>query len=306
MNVTRLFLLVLCCVFIMLLTGFSDRETALKATWIWQAELIETQEEEILSFAEENQINLLYLRLDLEKPPGYYRTFVKHAREAGIEVHALGGHPRWALKADQNRITKLISYVKAYNKFVTHEEQLAGIHLDIEPYLLGEWTENRNSVLTQWIANLDRAVDEVKKDSTLQLSADLAVWFDGITVPGDPDTTLSKRIMENLDHVTLMAYRDTVEGSNGIAEVVENEMKAADELDKPVLIAVNTKEMPDERHTSFFEEGSGGLNDQLAKIPEHLGEHSSYAGVAIHDFGIGAANSPRPSLNPHRTSLTGW
>lgn len=283
MNAFRFSLLLLCLVSSLLL-GFSSADKTVKATWIWQTERIATAKEEILSFLKENKITLLYLRVDPEKPVDYYRPFIKDATEAGIEVHALAGHPVWALKENRYRLLNLANWVNSFNAAVSQEERFAGVHLDIEPYLLPAWTRDKQSVLTEWMGNLEAFIETAKQGTDLQVSADLAVWFDHTAVPADPNVTFSRWMISKFDHVTLMAYRDNAAGANGISENVQHELKDADELGKKVIIAVNTKEMPGERHTTFFEEGPKAMEYQLALIRENLGKHPSYAGVAVHDY----------------------
>jgi hypothetical protein len=283
MNAFRFNLLLLCLVSSLLL-GFSPADKTVKATWIWQTERIATDKEEILSFARKNKINLLYLRIDPNKPADYYRPFIKDAHAAGIEVHALAGHPVWALKKNRYRLLNLANWVNSYNAAAAEEEQFAGVHVDIEPYLLPDWNRDKQTVLAEWMGNMEAFINAAKQETDLQVSADLAVWFDDTAIPENPDIPFSKWMISQFDHVTLMAYRDTVSGANGIAENVKNELKEADELGKKVIIAVNTKEAPGEPHTTFYEEGPEEMEYQLDLIRESIGEHRSYAGVAVHDY----------------------
>lgn len=56
------------CLFSMVLAGFSHENKSVKATWIWQTDLIDTEREEILAFCEEKGINLIYLNVNPEDP----------------------------------------------------------------------------------------------------------------------------------------------------------------------------------------------------------------------------------------------
>ncbi|UYZ12754.1 hypothetical protein A6764_18405 [Brevibacillus sp. WF146] len=278
------FLYLLLCLAAGLLVGFSSPDKGKKATWIWQAELIDTQRHEILDFAKSQGINLIYLRIDREKPFDYYRPFIREARLAGIDVHALGGHPRWALAVDRERMLGLVDWVKRYNRSVDQEERIRGVHLDIEPYLLDEWYDDQPAVLKQWMGNIEAFVAAAREEDGLEVGTDLAVWFDHTPVPGQAGTPFSTWMIDTFDHVTLMAYRDTVDGPNGIEALVKDELEAADALGKQVIIAVNTKEMPHDPHTSFFEEGAEAMDAQLAEVTSRLGGHSSFGGVAVHDY----------------------
>lgn len=255
-----------------------------KGTYIWEAERTINEQDEILAFAKENGLNLLYVRLDLQQPYDAYSDFVEKAHAAGIEVHAMGGHPVWVFEKNRSRIMKLVHYVKSYNHQVSRQQQFDGIHLDIEPYVLPQWHEDKDAMFRQWMDNIEAFAAETKRDSHLKTSVDLAVWLDRYSVPGDPGTSFSKWMIEKLDHVTLMAFRDRADGSGGIAAVVKDEMKFADELGKKLIVAVEMKESPEGGHISFYEEGKSEMLRELAKLPKLLGEHPSFMGHAVHAY----------------------
>ena len=259
------------------------RDQTVRGTYIWEAnELIENGQE-ILAFAKEKNINWLYVRLDLQQPFSKYSSFVKQASAAGIEVHAMGGHPIWALQENSHQMLKLVNYVKDYNRSVQGDERFHGIHLDIEPYVLPGWYFDTQKVMSEWTANLDLFVRELKKDSNLQASMDMAVWLDKHKVPGE-DISLSKWMIDRMDHVSLMAFRDTADGSNGIAAVAKEEIAFADELGKPILISVEMKQSYEGDHITFHEEGSAYMEEELMKLPELLKESSSYTGNLVHAY----------------------
>lgn len=259
------------------------RDSMVRGTYIWEANQVLQNAQEIIGFAKEKKLNWLYVRLDLEQPFSAYQTFVKQASAAGIEVHAMGGHPIWALQESRPKMMKLVKYVKDYNRSVQGDERFHGIHLDIEPYVLPEWRSDPQRVLSEWTSNLDAFVTELKKDSRLQASMDLAVWLDKYKVPGG-DMSISKWMIQRMDHVSLMAFRDSAAGSNGIVNVAKEEIGFADELGKPILLSVEMKESHEGNHITFFEEGAEYMEGELAKLPGLLKDSPSYAGNVVHAY----------------------
>ena len=264
-----------------ILYGFSSPEDSEKATWLWQAESIGGEQQKILNFARENGVTLMYVHIDMEKPFSYYRPFLRAASEQGIEIHAVAGHPKWALEGHRERMLRIARWVKEYNQGAEVAERIRGIQLDIEPYLLPEWEEDRERIVREWQANIDAFLREAKRDSDLIVSAAIAFWLDEIpTGNGQP---LSDWMMERFDTLVLMGYRDKAEGSNGILELIAQEMEEARKQQKKVLVAVNMKEM-DESHTSFAEEGTAEMEKQLDVVAQTLADNPSFQGVAIHDY----------------------
>lgn len=261
-----------------------ERVKPIVGTYIWQAELAIHQPDEIITFARDKGVNLLYVRLDLEQPYEVYRSLVKKAHEAGIEMHAMGGHPGWALQDNAPRIRRLIDYVKKYNRAAEADERFHGIHLDVEPYVLPEWSNRKDEVLRQWTANMKMFVQETKRNSNLETSVDLAVWLDRTLLPDEPELSVSEWMIRTMDHVSLMAFRNTADGSNGIAAVVRDEMRMAERHGKPLIVTVEMKQSPEGSHISFFDKGSAEMEKQLSLLPGLLSEFAPYIGNAVHAY----------------------
>jgi hypothetical protein len=279
---SALFLLTLLAIF---LTGFSSQEEKpWKATWLWQTSLITTEPDQILSFAKDQGVNMLYLQIDTTKSPAYYQSFVKRAREAGIEVHALGGQSSWVLEENRKRVQALVNWVIQYNQTVSDSEKLVGIHLDIEPYLLPEWKTNKDAIIQQWMETVEAYVEQMKQAPTVEVSCDMPFWLDSTPLPNDPTTMLSEWLISQHDHVTIMAYRDHAEGPNSISSLVPQELGIADALGKKIVIGVETKQSSEGDFVSFYEEGNSYMNSELSKLPALLSSHPSFAGTAVHSY----------------------
>lgn len=145
--------------------------------------MIGDEKREILAFCQENEINLIYLRIEMNKPFDYYQAFIREASALGIEVHAVAGHPAWALASNEKRMLNIVKWVKAYNLEATDQERIRGIQLDIEPYLLPFWDTDRERVLREWQANMQAFTREVKRQPDLVASAAIAFWLDDISMP---------------------------------------------------------------------------------------------------------------------------
>ncbi len=256
-----------------------------KATWIWDARIITEQSEEIIAFAKQNEINLIYLHIEPTTiRPQDYRTFIQAASRASIRVEALGGDPNWAYVANRESISELISWVKAYNRSAKAEEQFRGIHVDIEPYLLPEWKKDQDAVVKQWMKNVVYLVAETKKDSDLRVGADLPFWIDSVHVPGESEK-VSNWMVERLDSITLMAYRNHANGPNGIVDIVHKIVADANALKSDsVVVGVNILESDEGDNVSFHQDGTAEMENQLAILEDELANNPAFAGSAIHDY----------------------
>ena len=87
-----------------------------------------------------------------------------------------------------------------------------------------------------------------------------------------------------MDHVSLMAFRDAAEGSNGIVAVAKEEIAFADELGKPIKISVEIKASHEGDHITFYEEGAAYMEEELAKLPDLLKDSPSFTGSVVHAY----------------------
>lgn len=62
---------------------------------------------------------------------------------------------------------------------------------------------------------------------------------------------------------------------------MSREIEWANRLNKSVFIAVETVPLP-EVHTTFYQEGTDRMNEQLEIVNKHFQGEPSYQGIAVH------------------------
>lgn len=258
----------------------SAEQRSVAATWMWNTYAIWRDKDQTLQYLTQNGINLVYLQADKEIPVDVYRTFIREAGALGIEIHALGGKPYWALPDRQGEMYDFIYWVKAYNNSSRSAERFNGIHLDVEPYVLPQWRTDQDTLIGHWMDTLSGFVEEVKSDSYLTTGADFPIWLDRFLVPdGKGDTTtLTDWFFGRLDQITLMAY---IDNAPDIVKAVTRELDQA--AGKPVIVGMETMDN-DEANTSFYALGRSQLTGELNTVVQALSGHPSYAGYAIHEY----------------------
>ncbi|QHE54080.1 hypothetical protein GS400_19535 [Pontibacillus sp. HMF3514] len=261
----------------------SPQDEQKRGTYIWHASNLISEPDQIIQFAKEKDLNMLYTRLDLRQPFSKYQDFMEKAQEAGIEVHAMGGHPKWALEDLQPRIMKLVNYVKKYNGEATSAQKFDGIHIDVEPYTVNGWNRHNDEKLKEWMDNIKLFVKESKEGTDLEVSMDLAMWWDDRKTPGNPDLPFNKWVMKQMDHTSVMAFRDYAEGPGGILYMTEEEVKHANNLGKPIVLSLEMRPSLINKIT-FAEEGKAKMREQIDAMETNLQDESSYEGYMIHSY----------------------
>lgn len=256
-------------------------EPAVVSTWMWNPYLIQNKEA-TLTQLKEHEVNRVYLFIDPTYSATYYRSFIKEAKANSIDVFALSGAPNWVLPEHNKKMYEFIYWVKQYNSSALPEEQFAGIHLDVEPYVLPQWSQDSDTVIGLWMDTVSGFVEEVKSDTNLTVGMDMPVWLNYTSVRDGfgGRTTLSDWFINRVDQVTLMAY---VDNAKGITESVQQEMAEADRAGVPVLVAVETVDN-DEAGTSFYDLGNQFMLTELNSVVQTLSSHSSFKGYNVHEW----------------------
>jgi len=231
---------------------------------------------------QERQVNRVYLFIDPYYPANYYSSFIRAAKARSIEVIAMSGAPNWVLPEHNKKLYDFIYWVKQYNGRVAPEERFAGIHLDVEPYVLPQWSQDSDTVIGLWMDTVSGFVEEVKSDTNLTVGIDMPVWLEYTHVRDGYGgrTTLSDWFIRRVDQVTLMAYLDN---AKGIIESVRQELTEADRAGTPVLVAVETVDNG-EFGTSFYDKGQQTMMSELNTMIQTLSGYSSFKGYSVHEW----------------------
>lgn len=251
-------------------------------TWIWDSKMIETKQDQMLQFASDHDVTVIYLQINRDIKPNVYADFVRSAGAKQIRVEALAGRPDWAYKTKQEEIHKFIAWVDQYNASAKPQERFVGLHFDIEPYLLAEWTTNNTSVLENWMDNL-RFIERETRGNGLSISLDVPYWLNKIKVPGT-DYSISAWLLEKFDCLVIMDYRNHALGKNGIVDNAGAMLREASTLKKKVVVAVETARSTESDRTSFYAMSADKMEQELQIAHQQLSRYASYAGFAIHDY----------------------
>lgn len=252
-----------------------------KATWLWDASLIRSEPEEIVTFSVNHGITTIFLQIQQDVQEEEYRRFISAASREGIQVHALDGHPEWAYENGREEGLKLLSWLEAYNRAASPEERFQGVQLDVEPYVLKRWDREQAQVVKEWSANMEAWVQEAERIA-LPLSAAVPFWLDSVPGPeGNPDGSFSRWMIKRTDSIAIMAYRDSGEQ---MYELSKEELKQADELGKSVWIGMELAHTDEGEHLTFYAKSRGEMEDEAERAASLGSEHPSFAGIAVHHY----------------------
>lgn len=280
----RLLLTFTCCLIFLGGLSFTPAVTAQgerqhNGVWLWNTPMIRDSSNSILAFASNNGVNEIYLQMNRDVKPEFYKSFISRAGALGIEIHVLGGAPKWALESERYNLDIFINWIAEYQSTAAPNERFTGIHLDVEPHVLSEWRTNQPWLIQQWQNSITYLMDGLRP-LNLPITFDIPFWLHNNKLP-DQSMTMSRWLMSKADGVAIMAYRDQ---ASKIYNLAIPELLEADQMGKKALIAVETKQSNEGAFITFFEEGAAYMNRQLRLVNDLAANHPSFSGFAIHEY----------------------
>lgn len=257
-----------------------------KATWLWNPYELVYQSSEVLTFLQSNDVTDVFLQIDRDLPFNIYQSFIERASQQKIKIHALDGAPTWATQKGSAQYEPLINWLRNYQLSSIEDQRFAGIHTDVEPYLLSEWNTSRQKTILYY-QNSVMAFQDLAQELNISYAADIPFWFDEIAFQNKTygKGLLSNWVQANTDIVTIMAYRNFAVGPNGVIELSSEEINTGTNLGKKVIIGVETGYSEEGSHLSFYNKGQAVMDAELTKVNDAFSEFTSYHGVAIHHYG---------------------
>jgi hypothetical protein len=273
-----------------------------RAIWIWEEDAFlmldkDELQQEVETFLDRQNISTMYVYADefngrniLVKEPDKYRKLIASAHARGFKVFALLGS--WYLRTQEYILPekrpialRMFRNVLEFNKNTPDvSSRFDGVNIDIEPYLLDDWSSARPLHVRQYL-DLSAEFMRMKAsvDSSLLVGPAMPFWYDGIEdVEWEGQRRrLNERIQDIYDYVALMDYRNVAEGPDGIVSLAQDELDYADRIEKKVMIGVETLETTPAKVT-FFGKGEKYFDMQLALSESAMTRHRSFGGFVIH------------------------
>lgn len=250
-----------------------------RSTWIWNPWILVDNEINTLEFLETKQINKVYLQIDYDISKKVYQSFIEKATAKDIQIYALAGESYWITENGTEYQNQLMDWLEHYQHEATDVQRFLGIHLDIEPYDTTLWSTKQRTAIQTY----QQLVVQAKKKAqsfNLPLQLDIPFWYDEILYDTKyGNGILSEWLIDHSDGVTIMAYRDN---SQEIIKIAKNEIEYAKQMNKKVVVGVETLKSKEGDSVSFSEEGEAYMNRQLSKVQTYFSKKTSFKGIAIH------------------------
>jgi hypothetical protein len=217
---------------------------AARPMWLWDSPKILLDAEAraaLLAFCACQGIDALWMQVALEREraaggtpvlqhAAAWRTLLREAHAAGLSVEALDGAPAYALKAHHGEALAVVDAVIAFTKGAPREESFDGLHFDIEPHALYRWRfpESRERMATGLVEVAFESARRLRA-AGLRFGVALPFWLQVLDEhTGEPlgvvtwerrRQSAAHHLIDRLDYVAIMSYRDRTAGPNGAVAI---------------------------------------------------------------------------------------
>ncbi len=260
-----------------------------RALWVWD-DSIEKNREEIERLAKfclaESVNDIFYTSRGLsEKRWSGISTLISCLSKKGVKVHALFGESSWALREYHSDAISLIKQISLYNASFEEDCRFSGIHDDSEFYTLSLWALSPLAMAEEYLMLLQKIRELI--GSSMQMGAAVPFWFadSRICLEHEPRMrTLGEKVMEKLDYVAIMSYRDSACGPNGSISISEPFINLGNELGKRVYVGQETQPGLFPPFLTLYGKSARQIRKEFEKIDSRFEKEPSYAGIAIHHY----------------------
>ncbi|MDR3548860.1 MAG: hypothetical protein P4M11_11445 [Candidatus Pacebacteria bacterium] len=278
-------------------------------TWIWDSPITMTSsyEQAAIAAAAQNGFNTIYLTVDdylpiSQLPDGADKTsredayfkalnsFITQAKAAGISVYVEGGANDWGDPANRWKGDAMVAFIKAYDAAYP-DAPIAGLQLDVESYLDPTYTNDSSSVIIGYLTLINNVTQEMENVSA-KLSIVIPHFYDD-QILWAPDVSFNGTTKYPYNHLLdilqqkpgsyliVMAYRNSVTGSDGSEALADTEVKEADGYSSKVIVAQETGDVPPS-YVTFYGLTKQDLYTALTAITGYFDADASFGGVAVH------------------------
>jgi hypothetical protein len=212
--------------------------------WLWDSPKVlldAAARAELFAFCGCQGIDGLWMQVALEREraadgtpvlqhAAAWRALLRDAHAAGLTIEALEGAPLYALPAHHAEALAVVDAVVAFSKAAADRDGFDGLHFDIEPHGLYRWRfpESRERMATGLVQVSLESMRRLQA-AGLRFGVALPFWLQtpdeqtqepiGVVTWEKARRSAAHHLIDRLDYVAIMSYRDRTTGPNGVVAI---------------------------------------------------------------------------------------
>lgn len=229
----------------------------------WEAEYMEPEMEEDVAHAMENlACGAIYQEVPEDTDEKVVIDYLRRRSEAAQDVYYLTGEREWGLAEKLDLLLEEIETVKEWNAKAGRGQGFRGIVLDVEPYLLECWDDDREEYMKQYVDSMTAAYESAK-EAGLWVIVCIPNFYDRLKL----DEQMERLVAEACDGIAIMNYNKNDESGQILTEVM-----LAEKHKKAVLNIVEMQkpgyhELTEEN--TYYDDGFEAVYESWERIREN-------------------------------------
>lgn len=234
--------------------GQSNTETKVRGAWLWQPALWQQDPQQIWQIARDQSLDEIYITVpvsaDGNVPVENLRLFLNEADARQIKVWPVIGDRRDVLEQSWPDLRRRIRAYAAFNASQSGQPLLAGVQLDIEPYLLPGFSLDPAHWRERYLETV--AFARAVVGPFLNIDLVVPVWWGSHPQFGE---AFLDRLADYHVSLTVMNYRTSVPQLIAGAQPF---LAWAETYQRPLRIALEAGGLQDEIQKVFLPSSTGG------------------------------------------------
>lgn len=237
------------------LAAATGSDTRARALWIWQPQYWQQQDAKLFELLAAQNANTVYISVPLQgepsevEQPAALQRFIGEASRRGLQVWAVAGDPRAVLPGERQKYAALADALASYNRKTPPASRLAGLQLDIEPYLNRGYAHDPEG----WLAAYVETLALIRPRAAMPLDVAVPFWWGRQPLRGGLFLDALKPLV---DMVTVMNYRTDAQQLMSFAEPF---LSWGTANSKQIRIGLESGPIPDESLHVYRRASSGDL-----------------------------------------------
>jgi hypothetical protein len=228
--------------FLLQRTSVPARIGSKKGFWVWDYRAAVEDPGALIQHCRRAGVTRMLVQMpDGDDPPALWSAYaglLQQVTQSGLEIFALDGYPEAIY--DPAPLMDKISRLRR----LLPRGTLAGLQLDIEPYLLAQFSDPHD--YGRYLLAIENIKAVLGEDA--RLSVVMPFWFSAKTVHHRP---LDFEVMDRADEVAVMSYRTDLDD---LQDITEHTLRYGDAAGEPVWLAVETRPLPVDRQVTLLRE----------------------------------------------------
>ncbi|WP_240377930.1 hypothetical protein [Bacillus piscicola] len=253
----------------------SAQEQSKRAIFSWSSKEVTNNQTQFLHDLITYQFDRVFQSFSSDVTVEEIASFVADLTNQNINVYGLSGTPEWALDPTGKGMLEQLEQIVEVNHQLSEEQQIKGLVIDVEPYVLDGFQWEDQSVQQSYISGMKQLYQAAKREG-LELLVVVPYFYD---TQGYQEV-LRTIIREAASEVAVMNYYRDHE-----IEHLTFEAQEARNAHIPLTTIYELKRPGDHDLTeknTYYEEGLSAVRENADQVIQHYEDQTIH--IAYHDY----------------------